>query len=245
MNARPSIALSLLLSCLACSSCLGLAEGRGEGASPVDASRDYSAYNVKVVVDCGKAETLEGWSETVLVPMIQTWYPKLLVILQGRRLSPYPTISVRFDPAYQGVAYDDRALIVANPKWILDNLSGESLGALFHELVHAVQQYGFFASGEGNPGWLVEGIADYYRWFVFEPYPAGCVPVDKAKASYEDSYMITAGFLAYLVDRVDPQVVAKLNSVLREGRYSKGVWKKLTGKDLDADWADYVASLKQ
>lgn len=63
-------------------------------------------------------------------------------------------------------------------------------GAIVHEMVHVVQQY----RGRGNPGWLVEGIADYFRWFVYEP-PSKQPHPDLSRASYRDSYRTTAAFL--------------------------------------------------
>ena len=37
-----------------------------------------------------------------------------------------------------------------------------------HELVHVVQQY-----RRRPPGWLVEGIPDYIRWYLYEPQSRG------------------------------------------------------------------------
>ena len=42
---------------------------------------------------------------------------------------------------------------------------------MIHETCHVVQRY----RGRGNPGWLVEGVADYVRFFVYEPGKAGPV----------------------------------------------------------------------
>ncbi len=44
---------------------------------------------------------------------------------------------------------------------------------MVHETVHCVQRY----RGRGNPGWLVEGVADYVRFFKYEPKkPAPLTP---------------------------------------------------------------------
>ena len=66
-----------------------------------------------------------------------------------------------------------------------------------------------------NPGWLVEGIADYIRWFKYEPKPTGTRPRNPDKANYTDSYRITAGFLNFVVQKHDKEVVAKLNAAMR------------------------------
>jgi len=55
--------------------------------------------------------------------------------------------------------------------------------------------------GRGNPGWLVEGIADYIRWFKSEPESQRPRP-NPAKAKYTDSYRTTAAFLNYVEENV-------------------------------------------
>jgi hypothetical protein len=58
-------------------------------------------------------------------------------------------------------------------------------------LAHVVQQY----KTRGNPSWLVEGIADYMRWFHFEPPTHRPKLRNPVTAKYTDSYQTTAGFL--------------------------------------------------
>jgi len=109
---------------------------------------------------------------------------------------------------------------------------------MVHETVHCVQQY----KGRGNPGWLVEGIADYVRFWRFEPGKAGRLLPEKAQ--YNASYRTTAAFLAYVTDRYDRQAVPKLNAICREGRYTPAAWRTLTGKDveeLNQEWRQSLA----
>ena len=62
-------------------------------------------------------------------------------------------------------------------EWFRRNLEGEAKGAVVHELVHVVQQYGRARRNNPDatrpPGWLVEGIPDYIRWFLYEPQSRG------------------------------------------------------------------------
>jgi basic secretory peptidase family protein len=90
-----------------------------------------------------------------------------------------------------------------------------------------------------NPGWLIEGVADYERFFKYEPGKAG--PVDPDKAHYDGSYRVTATFLDYVSEKYDKELVRKLNAHMRAGDYSDNLFKDLTGKtlkDLDGEWRE-------
>lgn len=63
---------------------------------------------------------------------------------------------------------------------------------LSHELCHVIQSYPNYKAG-----WLVEGIADYVRFFQFEP-ETKIAPPDPKKSKYTDSYRTTAAFLDYV-----------------------------------------------
>ncbi|WP_255524472.1 basic secretory family protein [Pedobacter riviphilus] len=39
---------------------------------------------------------------------------------------------------------------------------------------------------------------------------------------------------------VKPGIIKTVDASLRDHTYTKDIWVKLTGKDLDALWADYV-----
>ena len=50
--------------------------------------------------------------------------------------------------------------------------------------------------------------------------------------------------LAFLTETYDPQIVRKLNAVMREGKYKEEVWKELTGKpveELGREWQKSLA----
>lgn len=149
-------------------------------------------------------------------------------------------IVIRKDMA--GMADTSGARIRCAAKWIRQNLRGEAMGSLFHELVHVVQQYGRGPRGSARPpGWLTEGIADYLRWYQFEPQARGAAisRAGLAEARYNGSYRVTANFLHWVTEHHDPDLVRHLNAALREGRYDEGLWKQRTGRtapELEADW---------
>src|SRR5204862_6493014 len=144
--------------------------------------------------------------------------------------------------------------VVCAYDWFSRNLEGEAVGAVIHELVPVVGQHGRARQAQGdagaaagagagqrrprNPGWLVEGLADYIRWFMYEPQSARPHP-NPARANYNDSYRTTGHFLNYVVEKYDKDAIRKLNAAMREGRYSDEIWKQMTGKsaeELNEEW---------
>jgi hypothetical protein len=144
-----------------------------------------------------------------------------------------------------GVAATGDTDVEVSESWIKGQLKkpewNEAIGSVLHELVHVVQQY----KTRDNPGWMVEGIADYFRWFHYEP--AAHVPKisagSAARAKYSDSYQTTAGFLEYVVKNHDHEFVVKMNAAMRQGRYSPDLWKEYTGMTVQDLWSEYVKSL--
>ena len=118
-------------------------------------------------------------------------------------------------------------------------------------MVHIVQRYHRpVATNNATrfPGWLVEGIPDYVRWFVYEPESHGADDVwmkrqNFSKVSYDASYRITANFLNWVTQTYDKDIVVKLNAAARQGTYSDDLWKTSTGKtasELGAEWREQL-----
>jgi hypothetical protein len=138
---------------------------------------------------------------------------------------------------YRGVAATSGDRIVGSIRFFKEH--PDDFGAMVHETVHVVQHY----RGGKNPGWLVEGVADYVRFFKFEPGNLG--RIDPKSARYDGSYRVTAAFLAYLVEKYDKEIVLKLNQRMRDGRYEDEAFRELTGKsvqELDAEWRALIGS---
>jgi hypothetical protein len=109
-------------------------------------------------------------------------------------------------------------------------------GMVIHELTHVIQDY---RRPDRNPGWLVEGIADYVRFFHYEPGPS-IGRFDPQGASYRDGYRTTARFLAWVEKAHQKDIVRKLNQALREERYKDELFKAYTGQPLDDLWAEFL-----
>ena len=202
------------------------------------------------IIDTTAAPELAQWSDEVLKPIIQQWYPKIVVMLPSERFVAPKTVRFRYLPGekMEGVpAYAQGATISLNASWFNREQNREAAGAVVHEMVHVVQSY---RSGrqrdqrrEATPGWIVEGIPDYIRWFLYEPQSKGATLSRDAlaKAKHDASYRVSANFIDWVLRTHDSggTLLHDLNADARQGRYSSETWKRLTGKtelELANDW---------
>jgi hypothetical protein len=202
------------------------------------------AGKYEIAFDTSQMPEIKPWVEEKLKPACQTWYPKIVEMLPSDGFSAPTRFTIIFHKDMRGVANAGGRRINCAGPWFMRNLEGEAAGAVVHEMVHIVQQYGRSRGPNRNPGWMVEGLADYIRWFLYEPEELRPRP-DPARAKYTDSYRTTGAFLNYLVKHVDKDVVKKFNAAMRAGRYSEDLWVEYTGKTIDELWADYIQTLRQ
>lgn len=199
---------------------------------------------IEIVFDPSAASpALQEWVETTLTPICETWYPKLVQMLPGEGFTAPRHVDIIFQPG-SGVAATSGTTIYCDIPWFEQNRDGEAAGAVIHELVHVVQQYREEPGRKSNPAWLVEGLTDYIRWFIYEPKPRP-IRIDPDRAKYTDSYQVTATFLQYVLKKYDAELIVKLNTVMREGRYTPEVWSEWTGRTLDELWAEFADSLRR
>lgn len=192
------------------------------------------AQPVQFVVDTSRAPDLKPWSERA----IETWqqaYPMICEELASPGFHPPATVRITIDPVYDGIAEISASGIALSAKFVRTQ-PGDAVAAVVHEIAHAVQSY-----GNDIPMWLVDGIADYVRFFRWRTGELGHINPDRAH--YYGSYRITASFLNYLVEHYDPDIVRKLNQACREGRYRDSIFVSLTGKKVDALGAEWHATL--
>jgi hypothetical protein len=201
------------------------------------------AGKYQIVLNTTAAPDLTQWAEKSLGPVVQEWYPKIAEMLPDEGYEPPTRVIITFRDGMKGTpAWAARRMISCNIEWFRKNLEGEARGAVVHELVHVAQQYGRpKATAEPAPGWIVEGIPDYIRWFLYEPQSKGAeIGKDRIeKVSYDNSYRVTANFLEWATRTHDKEIVKKLNSAARQGEYKADLWQKWTGKtlaDLNDAW---------
>jgi hypothetical protein len=193
-------------------------------------------YPIEFVVDVADAPEMKEWAEKVS-RVCEQQYPLICDELMSDGFKPLVVIHMSLKSSYNGVAAASGGRITGSVKYFKSHL--EDIGAMVHETVHCVQLY----RGRGNPGWLVEGIADYYRFFKYEPGKLG-IKLNSERAKYDGSYRTTAAFLGFVTEKYDAHIVRKLNAVMREGKYKDEVWKELTGKtaeELGREWQKSLA----
>lgn len=205
----------------------------------------------EIAIDTSGAPDLKDWAEQKLAPVLANWYPKMTAMMASDGFTPPKHFTVTIRPG-NGVAATGGTHVTANSNWLKRELNREGIGALLHEEVHVVQQYGGRRRSDPAsprvrpPGWLVEGIPDYIRWFLYEPQSHGAdAAYFKTRRSlslrYDGLYRISANFLNYVVEHYDPDknLITKVNAVCRQGKYSDDIWKELTGKtllELNDEW---------
>lgn len=164
------------------------------------------------------------------------WHPQLATLLASEGFTPARDVTLVFKHM-DGVAFCSGNTITIAAKWIKDH--PDDFGMVVHELTHVLQNY---PSRRGNPGWLVEGIADYVRYYVVEP-DSPRRRFNPERESYERGYQPAAGMLHWLEQTAGPGVITQLNRALRDGRYSPRLFREIAGGDPGAVWERYKASL--
>jgi hypothetical protein len=211
---------------------------------PVIETVEVEDGKYQIEFDTSQVPEIRPWVEETLKPTCVAWYPKIVKMLPSDDYEAPDRFRITFRRDMNGVAYCSGRRINCAAEWFLNNLEGEAAGAVVHEMVHVVQQYGRARGGERNPGWMVEGLADYIRWFLYEAEDQRPRP-NPERAKYTDSYRTTAAFLDYVVREHDDDAITKFNAAMRDGEYGEALWKEYTGKTVDELWSDYIATLKE
>ena len=188
----------------------------------------------KVEVDSTQAPDLAEWGK-IAGMLMEQWYPVVWNLLATESSKPAKTIKVTFQMKQDAPAYATGGGIFVSVPWV--RAHPEDFGMMIHEMTHLVQSY---PGSRTTPGWLVEGIADYIRWWRYEPEAPR--PKITEKNKYTDAYRVTAFFLAFLTHRYDHGLVRKLDKAMKEKKYSDSLFEESTGKKLDDLWAEFVAA---
>ncbi|XZE22116.1 basic secretory protein-like protein [Pirellulaceae bacterium SH449] len=192
-------------------------------------------------VDLTAAPNMAEWTEKDLKPIILQWYPKIVELLPSENFTATEKVRFRYQPnsTMNGTpAYAQGGMITLNTEWMARERNREAKGAVVHEMAHVVQSYqGRRERGvrrSPTPGWIVEGIPDYIRWFLYEPQSQGAKlgRAALAQAKHDASYRVSANFIDWVIRTYDQDgsLLRELNAAAREGRYTADIWLKLTGK---------------
>lgn len=193
---------------------------------------------INVEIDVSGVPDMKEWTEKA-AEITVFFYPRILEELGEEGYKKPEKVRIYVKPDMKGVAYASGNTITLAPGWFKAN--PHDVGAVVHEMCHIVQAY----RGRGNPSWVVEGVADYVRWFVYEPENKRPRVRNPDKAKYTDSYQTTAAFFNWIVKTHDKDFVKKLNLACRSGKYDVEIFKTLTKKTVDELWADFIADVKK
>ncbi len=191
-------------------------------------------YPVEFIVDVSDAPELKEWAEKT-ARICERAYPMINEELKSAGFRPPHLVRMALKTSYKGVAAAGGGRITGSVRYFKSHPN--DVGAMVHETAHIVQSY----RGRGLPGWLVEGIADYIRFYKYEPKKPG--PFNPDRVRYNDSYRVSAAFLAFLTEKYDRDIVRKLNQLLREGKYKDEVFVELTKKtlaELNEEWRTWL-----
>lgn len=191
-------------------------------------------HPIEFVLDVTDAPEMKEWIEKT-ARVCERQYPMICEELRADGFKPLTVIRMTLKKDYRGVAAAGGGRITGSVKYFTDH--PDDVGAMVHETVHCVQLY----RSRGNPGWLVEGVADYIRFFKYEAVKPKPLPPERAK--YDGSYRVSAAFLAFVAEKYDKDIVRELNQKMQDGKYTIEVWKELTGKTLEELGQAWRASL--
>jgi hypothetical protein len=193
-------------------------------------------YPVEFVLNFADAPEMKEWLEKT-ARVCERAYPMINEELKSDGFKPPTVVTMTLRNDYKGVAAAGGSRITGSVKYFKDH--PDDIGAMVHETAHVVQQY----RTRSNPGWLVEGVADYVRFFKYEPGKIGRLNPERAK--YDASYRVTAAFLNYVTEKYDNELVKKLNKAMREGEYKEDLWKQYTKKSVQELNEEWRGSLKK
>lgn len=185
---------------------------------------------VKVIVDTSEVPELKEWGDSA-AKLIEEWHPKIAEMLPQDGFTPPQEVEVVFKKDMNGVAHTIRNRIVIAGNWVKQH--PEDTGMVVHELAHVIQAY-----PRGGPFWLVEGIADYIRFYKYEP-TTRLRGINPERQSYRDGYRTSAQFVAWL-DKTHPGFVQKINEAIRKHEYQNAMIRETTGKSVEQLWDEFV-----
>jgi hypothetical protein len=193
---------------------------------------DDAAPAVTITADWSEAPDLETWAKEAQV-RCDKWHPLICRAL-GREGEPeHKEIAIIVRPM-RGIAATSGAKIRVSADYVHKHPDDD--GMIVHELVHVVQAY-----PSPNPIWLTEGIADYVRYWHYEPGRRD-FRIVKGRSSYRDSYGTTARFLAWVQVAKDAKIIHKLDAAMHRGEYRDALFEEATGKSLEELWSEFVDS---
>jgi hypothetical protein len=194
-------------------------------------------FPVEITVASDDPEMLEWVTKAGRI--CERQYDMICNELRSEGYKPRTTFSMTLTNDYSGVAYTSGGRVVGSVRYF--KRRPNDFGAMVHETVHVAQMYR--RGGGRNLGWLVEGIPDYIRFFIYEPGKIG--PLNPDRVEYNQPYRPAAAFLNYVTEKYDKDIVRKINAALREGNYKEELWQLYTKKPVKELGEEWKATLER
>jgi hypothetical protein len=184
-------------------------------------------------VDISQAPDLAKWAAKAEAQMEAFW-PDIDALLYTDKFIPPNAVNVIYTtgPGVTGVAATGGGVMTVNSAYA--RRFPNDTGLTVHETAHVVQ------SG-GNPGWLIEAIADYIRWIKFEPQNF-TFSINPRTATPHDPYRTGAAFLGWCELHYDHRLVTKLNEATRFGDYQDALFEQTCGKPIGTLWKEFITA---
>jgi hypothetical protein len=149
------------------------------------------------------------------------------------------SVRLTIDPNYTGVAFTAGQAVTCASNWLAAH-PWDADGCGTHEFMHVTQGY----NSPSNPGWAVEGLADYarYRYGLFNAQEGWALPAYSSSQHYTNAYRVTARFFVWLENRVRATILTELDDVMKAGTYTPDFWVQRTGFTVDQLWQQYGAN---
>ena len=205
-------------------------------ASPAATTVPTTGPSIEFVIDTAAAPEMADYAAK-LAAVGSAYYGTIVALLPGDHFVPPHKVWLTFRRDKKPfIAYTMSDHIYCDPDYYSKNPN--DVGSIVHELTHVVQAYKL----RPPPSWITEGVADWVRWYHFEPPNHRPHPAQKY-AEYDASYQRTAAFLQWVSLMYDSAFVAKLNAACRAGHYHVSIWQELTGKPVETLGAEWKQSL--
>lgn len=201
---------------------------RDGAAAPKEGGESGATFTL----NCEEAPDLKEWGERA-VKVCEEWYPRLVKEYASEGFKPAETVNIVFRRTMRVPAATGGGTISVNADYVRGHQG--DMGMMVHELFHVVQSY---PRQMGDVGWLTEGLADYVRFWQYEPQTKQR-QVDGNRASYRNSYRVTGAFLGWL-EKKNPGSAAKLNAQMRKGGNDETIFTSVIGTDVDTLWSEFV-----
>jgi hypothetical protein len=187
-------------------------------------------------LDSAQRKALEAWSG-LLARLADGWWRTITTRLASPGFTPADQITIDFDEIHipGAPALTHGSVIEVDARGLLARLRDpDALAMIAHEMVHVAQRY------PHAPGWLVEGIADYMRYYVLIPDDPSRAFQAKG-ATWHDGYQASAGFLDW-AEQGHPGTITRINAALRAGEDGEALLRETVGQPLPQAWAAYIES---